>query len=113
MGRREPGAGSGDPIGSGNESPVPGWKPHGSGRTESHRWVGFQGPESGSSHSSAAVISSGSSFVDISAQLSTVGIRVCFTIGWFEKKNRMTEESIFAILLIETLDEKNPKITDC
>lgn len=37
-------AGSGDPIGSGNERPVPRWKPHGSGRTESHRWLGFQSP---------------------------------------------------------------------
>lgn len=98
-------AGSGDPIGSGNESPVPGWKPHGSVRTESHRWLGFRGPRSGSSHSRAAVVSSGSSFVGISARLSAVGLGV-FTIRK-KKEKRTREESIFAILQIEKPDETN------
>lgn len=79
-------SGSGDPISSGNESLVPGWKPHGSGRSESHRRVEFQDPKSGSSHSRTAVISSGSSFVGISAQLSAVG-RVLM-IGRLEKKEK-------------------------
>lgn len=85
-------AGSGDPIGSGNESPVPGWKPHGSGRTESLRWLGFRGPRSGSSHGRTAVTSSGSSFVGISARPSAVGLGV-FTIP--KKKRKEQERKAF------------------